>query len=50
MLNYRIYAHLEGRLAAWIVQAESYEKAIELVKEETQITSAILCLLEENAT
>ena len=50
MPNYRVYAHLEGQLAAWIVQAESYEEAIKLVREETEITSAILCLLEENAT
>ena len=49
MQSYKIFAHQDRQLAAWIVQAESYLEAIELVRQETEITSAILCLLEESA-
>ena len=49
MHSYKIYAKIDSQLAQWEVLANSYVEAIELVKVDTQLESAILCLLEENA-
>lgn len=46
MQSYKIYAKHEGKLAAWLVNAQSREQAIELVRHELKTRAPVLCLIE----